>query len=315
MDQHEEAAAPAYVYTYACHEDELPLCRLEHRSLFCCDPGDAGYVVSRREVDPSRSPFTKLRLAVRYDTDSLEQMAQSVEQLSLRSATFKVVYVETGGTVDYDRQRAVERLLGSHIRGKAEMRRPQRTFGIAHIEGRWLFGECSRNEAVWLRHNEKPQQYSTALSTRVARAVANIAVPEPAGTRAIDPCCGIGTVVLEALSMGIDIVGNDINPLAVRGARVNLAHYGHPNVVSLGDIRRIEGHYDVAIVDLPYNLCSVLTTGEQLEMLTSARRLAGRAVIIATDMIDEAIEQAGFVIADRCEVRKGRFVRHIFVCA
>ena len=39
--------------------------------------------------------------------------------------------------------------------------------------------------------------------------------------------------------MGIDIVGCDINPLAVRGARVNLDHFGMPNVVSIADMRTL----------------------------------------------------------------------------
>ncbi|GAA3334615.1 hypothetical protein GCM10020331_103270 [Ectobacillus funiculus] len=72
---------------------------------------------------------------------------------------------------------------------------------------------------------KKPHSYSTSLSTRVARAVANIAVPDPTGIKAIDPCCGIGTVLVEALSMGINIVGSDINPLVLPGARENIAHF------------------------------------------------------------------------------------------
>jgi tRNA G10 N-methylase Trm11 len=171
-----------------------------------------------------------------------------------------------------------------------------------------------KSEAVWLRHNDKPQHYSTALSTRVARAVANIAVPNPLGIRAIDPCCGIGTVLIEALSMEMDMVGNDLNPLAVKGARINLAYFGLPNKVSLGDIRTIQGKYDVLILDLPYNLCSVLPSEEQLEMLMAARRLAARAVVVSTEIIDSALEQAGFVIQDRCVVKKGSFTRQVMVC-
>src|SRR6185369_6412097 len=96
---------------------------------------------------------------------------------------------------------------------------PERVFGIVIIGGRWYFGTYMESEAVWFHHVKKPRSYSTSLSTRVARAVANIAVPNPDGVKAIDPCCGIGTVVVEALSMGIDIVGRDINPLVVIGSR------------------------------------------------------------------------------------------------
>lgn len=303
----------SYLYTYVCHEDEVPLCLLELRSLFDKEPTGSSFLESDRSIDVSRSPFIKQRLEIILHGGSLEEVARQVESIHLDGETFKVVYIEAGDTLDYNAQRSVERHIGSHIRGQAEMRKPKRLYGIAYTGERWVFGPCTKNEALWLRHNQKPQNYSTALSTRVARAVANIAVPRPAGKRAIDPCCGIGTVLIEALSMGIDMIGRDLNPLAVRGARVNLEHFGYPDIVAIDDIRHIPGHYDAAVIDLPYNLCSVLPAEEQLQMLQSARRLADRVVVVATEVIDEAMMHAGFTIMDRCLVKKGSFVRHIVV--
>ncbi|WNR44928.1 TRM11 family SAM-dependent methyltransferase [Paenibacillus roseipurpureus] len=307
-----------YVYVYACHEDEQALCELELRTLLgaAAEIG-ARYAVSARKIEPSRSPFLKLRLDVRYEAGSVPELASQLHTLTLRGSTFKVVFAETNAAVSYDRQRDVERELGRGLRGKAEMRRPEQWFAVTELDSRWLFGECSYGEAVWLRHQQKPQNYSTALPTRVARAVVNIAVPEVAGTRVIDPCCGIGTVLVEAMSMGIDIVGYDLNPLAVRGARVNLDHFGMPNVVTLADMRTLAtapGSYDALILDMPYNLCSKLPEDEQLEMLRSARRLALRAVIITTEQIDPLLAQAGFDIEARCTVNKGKFSRQVIVC-
>ncbi|MEW9701075.1 TRM11 family methyltransferase [Paenibacillus sp. SI8] len=314
-----------YVYTYACHEDEQALCELELRTLLGAEVG-ARYVTSARCIEPSRSPFLKLRLDVLFEAGSLEELASRLETLTVQGSTFKVVFAETDTAVSYDRQREIERELGRHLRGKAEMRRPEQWFAVTELGSRWLFGDCSFGEAVWLQHQQKPQNYSTALSTRVARAVVNIAVPEAAGTRVLDPCCGIGTVLIEAMSMGIDIIGCDMNPLAVRGARVNLKHFGMPDVVKLADMRTLSwadgtesltspgGRYDALILDMPYNLCSKLPEDEQLQMLVSARRLAGRAVIITTEQIDPLVAQAGFRIAERCVVRKGKFSRQILIC-
>ncbi|WP_409344006.1 TRM11 family SAM-dependent methyltransferase [Paenibacillus sp. MBLB4367] len=301
-----------YLYTYACHEDETELCALELRTLLGAEPSE-GIAESGTAVDPSRSPFVKMRIAVLYEAESLEALCGRVEELDLHGATFKVLFA-VGSGIDYDKARAIERAVGLHIRGKADMRSPDKLYGIAVRDGRWLFGECIRSEAVWLKHAKKPQNYSTALSTRMARAVANIAVPDPAGVKAVDPCCGIGTVLVEAMSMGIDIAGYDINPLAVRGARTNLAHFGLPNVVAIGDVRELTGSYDAAILDMPYNLCSKLSPGDQLSMLEGAGRLAGRVVIVTAEPIEEAVGLAGLAIADRCEARKGSFVRQVLVC-
>ena len=302
-----------YIYTYACHEEERSLCRLELRTLFGIEPY-GGFLQSLNGVDPSRSPFIKQQLRIMVEGDSVEEISRQVKAVNLQGATFKVVFLELGSGESYEEKRAVERLIGGCMLGQAEMRRPDRLFGITNVAGRWLFGECRTNQALWLRHARKPQNYSTALSTRVVRAVANIAVPQTIGVKAIDPCCGIGTVLIEALSMGIDIVGSDRNPLAVRGARVNLSHFGLPDVVRVADMRTLSGSYDAAILDLPYNLCSVISVAEQGEMLASARRLANRLVVVATESLDALIEHSGFTIVDRGEVRKGSFVRQIVVC-
>src|SRR4029453_2001960 len=104
----------------------------------------------------------------------------------------------------------------------------------------------------------------------------NIAVPSPSGKTAIDPCCGIGTVLVEALSMGIDIVGRDINLFVIRGTLANLAHFEFKTDVVCGDIADITSHYDAAIVDMPYNHYSRTTPEAQLSLLRNARRIASK---------------------------------------
>jgi tRNA G10 N-methylase Trm11 len=230
--------------------------------------------------------------------------------------TFKVICLKNGSQMTYAELRAAEHMLGAVITGKADMRSPGHLFGAAPLlDGRWLFGDLQVSEPVWLRHNDKPRQYSTALGTRTARAIANIAVPNPNGVRAIDPCCGIGTVVIEALSMGIDMVGFDINPQAVAGARLNLSHFGYPDVIRRADMRVLDGHYDAAVLDLPYNLCSVLSKEVLGEMLGSMRKLTDMAVIVTTGDMDHDLGQAGFTVTDRCHVSKGSFSRHVLVCS
>jgi tRNA G10 N-methylase Trm11 len=294
-----------YLYTFACHEDEVELCRLELRTLFGTEPSN-GYIESSLDIDPSRSPFIKQRVSLLFTGQSPTEIAQQVVKLEIESRHLT--------EIDFERKRAIEREIGWNIRGKAEMRKPERVFAIMRLGALWLFGECSINQALWLKHQQKPQNYSTALNTRVARAVANIAIPKPLGVKAVDPCCGIGTVLIEARSMGMDIVGYDLNPLAVTGARSNLAHFELEGSVTIGDMRTIKGSFDAAILDLPYNLCSVISLDEQLAMLQSARRFARRVVIITTEAIDSLIISAGFEILDRCLVKKGTFSRQIIVC-
>ncbi|MNJ46481.1 Mg-protoporphyrin IX methyl transferase [compost metagenome] len=210
----------------------------------------------------------------------------------------------------------MERKLGGQIQGQAEMKSPDILFGVLSTPERWYLGKCYRAASPWLSHKNKPQNYSTGLSTVVARALVNIAAPRIAGKKVIDPCCGMGNVVIEGLSMGMDIVGRDINPLAIRGARVNLNHFGYGDslLVELGDLRDITMMYDAAIVDMPYNLCSVMSKEQCQEMLQAVYKFSERAVIVSSEQLEDDIVQAGWCIKGQCTVAKGSFVRYVWLC-
>ncbi|MOA00912.1 Mg-protoporphyrin IX methyl transferase [compost metagenome] len=281
---------------------------------------DTGHVMSEIAIHPDRSPFMRERLEVLYAGDHLEEILEQVKQIELNDETFKVIFVKMNDLapedkIEFDAQRVIERDIGMSIEGEADVRQPDHTFGIITLDGRWYFGKYIKSSAVWLTHMKKPRSYSIALSTRVARAVANIAVPMPTGTTAIDPCCGIGTVLVEALSMGINMVGRDINHFVVRGTRENLEHFNYQTDVVCGDIAEVTNRYDTAVVDMPYNHFSHTTPEAQLSLLQHTRRIADRVVIVTVGAIDELIIKAGFSIQDRCTTRKGNFIRQIIVCS
>jgi tRNA G10 N-methylase Trm11 len=306
-----------FIYTYTCTNDEVSLCELEQRSMFG-KHAQSNILESELRMDPSRSPFISSRLDVLYEGHSLQDIVTQVSDMSPSQETFKVVFNQhsqglEGMRIRYEQRRTIEREIGLNLKGEADLIAPERVYGVMIIGERWLFGVHNKNEAIWLKHMNKPQAYSTALSTRLARAVINIAIPHPAGIRAIDPCCGMGTVLVEALSMGIDITGRDINPLVTQGARENIAHFGLVGEVISGAIQQVTDTYDVAIIDMPYNLCSVISAEDQLMMLQSAARMANRVVVITIESIDSLIESAGLVIVDRCIAKKGVFVRQIMV--
>lgn len=72
-----------YLYTYASYEDERSLVCLEMRSLFGVE-SDSSVLESQIEIDPSRSPFIKERIAVIFEGDSLQTLLKQV-------ATFYVI--------------------------------------------------------------------------------------------------------------------------------------------------------------------------------------------------------------------------------
>ncbi|WP_203247031.1 TRM11 family SAM-dependent methyltransferase [Sporosarcina beigongshangi] len=307
-----------FIYTYIRHRDEHDLCRMEMRAFFGID-SPSNVLKSTIEINPSRSPFMNERLEVLYVGDLFEQITTQVEQVDLGESTFKVVCLNTTelgatGKIEHAERRKLERQIGLCINGEPDLDSPDTVFGVVTLDDKWYFGKLMVSENIWFHHQQKPHMYSTALSTRVARAVANIAVPHPKGVRAIDPCCGIGTVLVEALSMGINIVGRDINRRVVLGSRKNIAHFGLTGDVAVGPIAEVTDNYDVTIIDMPYNLFTHITADEQLEIIKEARGFTKKVIIVTIDTIDHMIEEAGFRIVDRCVARKGTFSRQILIC-
>ncbi|MGD6943527.1 TRM11 family SAM-dependent methyltransferase [Cytobacillus gottheilii] len=309
-----------FLYAYTHGREEKSLCALEQRAIFGEESDHL--IISTKNIDPNRSPFIRSKLSILFSGQSVQEISEQVPQLELGGQTFKVIFMKINDLSDEDKieyaeRQQIEREIGWNVNADAKMKNPDILFGIVPFKGLWYFGIYQENENVWLHHVKKPQEYSTAISARLARAVVNIAVPDPAGVSVIDPCCGIGTVLVEALSMGIPIVGSDRNPLAVKGSRENIAHFHFDGTVKIKDIADEEGHYDVAIIDMPYNLYCRATEEELFTIIKNARRIADRVVILTIEDMDEMISKAGFTIVDRCVANKGikaLFSRQVVVC-
>lgn len=84
-------------------------------------------------------------------------------------------------------------------------------------------------DAWTLRDRGKPyaDRKKGMLPPKVARMMVNLALgADPAPTATIlDPFCGSGTVLLEALERGVNVIGNDLDLEAAQGSRENLDWY------------------------------------------------------------------------------------------
>ena len=301
-----------YVINYPVKEREL--CLLEMKSLFDKDITKK-YFFSSRDIDPSRSPFIKLRLSLLYTTTSLEELVQILIDEKMTCDNFKFARFRIDdGKLDYATWLYSVTELGKVIQGDVDMKNPSIQFGITLIDDRWIFGIYEKNDNPWEKHNLKPYTNSNSLETRTARAIVNIAVGEQVQTRLVDPCCGVGTVVLEALSLAIPVVGYEISWTITNQANQNISYFGYDKCIVKGDMNEIAEKYDVAILDLPYGLFSHTTPTQQKDIINTSRRITEKLVILTCIDMDEDITSAGFTIVDRCTVTKGSFVRFVRVC-
>jgi 23S rRNA G2445 N2-methylase RlmL len=84
--------------------------------------------------------------------------------------------------------------------------------------GRFVAG-LRLSDASMRQHQGRAAERPGALRPTVAAAMVPLA-GEPAGML-VDPCCGSGTILSEALRAGWDAVGRDLDPAAVEVARRN----------------------------------------------------------------------------------------------
>lgn len=301
-----------YIINYTAQEKEL--CMLEMKYLFNIIPHNK-YFFSFHYVVPIRSAFIKQCISVTYCCQSLNDLISQILDDKFSSENFKVRYVNLEeNSISYEERRKIEYAIGYNIQGEAEIHNPEVVFGVTNVGGKWIFGILEDNKNTWDRHNHKLYNYSNALNVRVARALANIASGNNMNLKLIDPCCGIGTVVIEALSMGLDIKGYELNPYIADNAKRNIEFFGYENVITNGNMHEIKDKFDVAIVDLPYGVFTPVTLKEQLDIIKSTRRIAHKAVFITFENMEHYFLEAKFKVVDKCIIAKGTFIRYITVC-
>lgn len=301
-----------YVINYSEHEVELA--KMEIEKLLNTTVNSKNFLLNKY-IDVSRSPFIKEMISIIYEEESLEKIVEKVTLDKISYEDFKLIYVKgEKDTTTYNERLESMRKIGFVINGIPNMKEPKIKLGISRVNGKWIFGEYASNNYEWHKHDKKPKNYSNSISTRMARALVNIAVGDDVGKKIIDPCCGVGTVVLEGISMGIDIKGSDINWSVVRSAKENLSYFNYPIVVEKCDIEDIKEIYDVAIIDLPYGLFTPITAEEQYNIIHASRKIADKLLLVTFEDMDNVVESCGFRIVKKAKVTKGSLSRYISLC-
>ena len=100
-----------------------------------------------------------------------------------------------------------------------------------------------------------PASIHPAMAAALAQAAA-MRLPGRTGLRIYDPCCGSGTLLVEA-AKSLDcaaLCGTDVSPAAVRAARTNLAAAGLPAQLLQRDCRRFapSAPFDLVLSNLPF---------------------------------------------------------------
>lgn len=301
-----------YIYNYAPNEKEL--CEMEFKQIFH-ENMKSKYYFSNQNFDYQRSVFIRGKIDILNMSSHFEDIIQDLNKNKLCYYEFKVIYLKNEIThVGY--QESLQRCkdIALPIDGSVNMQKPKTIFAITKIYDQWIFG-IYHDDMIWRLRYSKPHSYSHSLNVRDARTLVNIAIGNNDLMTIVDPCCGVGTVVLEALSMGLNIRGYDINRDVSYQARLNLEHFGYdPLLIEKKDIHDLKQYFDVAIMDIPYGVYSPFTYEQQVSLIQATTSITHRLVLVSHISMNQELEKIGYQIIDQCCIVKGNFKRYITLC-
>jgi len=134
-----------------------------------------------------------------------------------------------------------------------------------------LLGEVTHSRVPGLiasrRPRKRPVFHPSTMQPKLARCIVNLARP-PENAVLLDPFCGVGGILLEAVAVSSKAIGADADPRMIRGARTNLRHYGaEPLGLIVADATKIPMRRVESIVtDPPYGR-EASTYGRKLHAL------------------------------------------------
>lgn len=273
-----------YLYFIKYQQYQEDICLYEMECLFGFRP-DKQFFYSCTYIDPSRSVFIKFAIEVEYRDSSVKLIEEKITSDELHLNDYKIVYREISD-VAFDKTMDARKKLGWAIEGECSMSNPVDLYCLTYVESEWILGRFFENDFSYKERRNKPHNYSFALDVWLAKTLTNIAVGNDLSKTVIDPCCGVGTVLIEGMVNGLNIEGSDINWKIVKASNYNLKHFGFKGDTTKRNINEINKSYDVAIVDLPYG--KFIKEHKELanNIITEAQKIANKIVYVSMEPLD-----------------------------
>ena len=306
-----------YIYSFKYDYHHSDLCKLESRQLFGEEEKEH-LLFSTIKHKPCISPFIKCRFDIITSSAAYDELLETIYKQNIFAEGFKAEYlVLDGDATEYTERLLKLRDIGKSIGGKPNYVSPSIIYSICYYNATWYFGVLIKSNIEWQKHKKKPFSFSNSIGMNIGKTLVSLASKGDTSKKLLDACCGVGTVLLEACFLGINIEGCEIGWKACKHTRDNLAHYNYTSNVYCSDIKDHYRNYDAAIIDLPYNLYSYSTDEATINIIESTAKLADRVVIVSISDIETVINNAGLKVLDSCEVEKrgkSTFTRKIWVC-
>jgi tRNA G10 N-methylase Trm11 len=258
----------------------------------------------------AQSAFIQRGVQLLASADCLEALVELIARQSLQAEDFRIELLRFSNSLPVQRQEAILAIANT-LQTTPNLDEPQHRFLLLARKDRLEFGEIlTECQHAYMLHATKPYHTSSSLDARLARGMVNLVMPRV--QTILDPCCGTGSILLEAQALGLEVFGSDLNRRMVGMAQKNLAHYGYRAEIIPMDARQSQQTADAVVTDLPYGLMQVMVRENLLAILANCANLAPVGVFAAGQDITPWLAEAGYEAIEVFQVKKrSAFTRYI----
>ena len=277
-----------FVLSSLDHRNELAAAECE--SLCGVEP-IAGVAMGGRTDRVKQSAYQHLGVEIIAQSDNFDSLCDIISRSSVELEGFHVKVIANDIASSQRREMVIS--LSNAIQGRPNLTEPLHRLILLCHKGEFSFGQLTAEpQRDYLQHDRKPHRTSTSLPSRMARGLVNLL---PADTRTVlDPCCGTGSIPLEALAIGLQVYCGDRKPRMTFMTRANLRHFGHQPRVKQMDARDWTREVDAIVTDLPHGRYSHVADDVIEAILENAARIAKVSIIVAGENIEPIMRAAGF---------------------
>jgi tRNA (guanine10-N2)-dimethyltransferase len=211
--------------------------------------------------------------------DRLVRAETMIDVLSTPSLSFAVFVTDLSKSLKYEEKRNLAIKIGATIASITKatvcLDSPDVAFTIIRLHDRLLlcrsFQSRFRKDILRKKTGSMPFFHPSMMNAALARILCNLAHVTPM-SRVLDPFCGAGGILVEAVRIGAFTIGMDLNWTLLKGAEKNLTDIPESRYVLLqADARAIPiRHVDVIVTDPPYGRTSSTRGMDSVDLISDA---------------------------------------------